>query len=136
MTIKHIFVIGAGTMGNGIAQVAATSGYQVTCMDVMPPALEKAKAAIAKSTSKLLEKGTITQEGKDSADAINYVTNMDTMKDADFVIEASLRRPRALHQLEAAPCEPSHVRLKLTACSLFDNIQIFNIVEFMKVARV
>jgi saccharopine dehydrogenase-like NADP-dependent oxidoreductase len=49
MTIKHIFVIGAGTMGNGIAQVAATSGYQVTCMDVMPAALEKAKAAIAKS---------------------------------------------------------------------------------------
>ena len=54
MTIKHIFVIGAGTMGNGIAQIAATSGYQVTCMDVMPPALEKARAAIAKSTTKLL----------------------------------------------------------------------------------
>ena len=64
MTIRHIFVIGAGTMGNGIAQVAATSGYQVTCMDVMPAALEKAKATIAKSTSKLLEKGTITAEGK------------------------------------------------------------------------
>ena len=60
MSIKHIFVIGAGTMGNGIAQVAATSGYQVTCMDVMPEALEKAKAAIAKSTSKLLEKEKIT----------------------------------------------------------------------------
>jgi 3-hydroxybutyryl-CoA dehydrogenase len=53
MTIQHIFVIGAGTMGNGIAQVAATSGYQVTCMDVMPAALEKAKAAIARSTTKL-----------------------------------------------------------------------------------
>ena len=58
MTINHIFVIGAGTMGNGIAQVAATSGYNVTCMDVMPAALEKARAAIAKSTSRLLEKGT------------------------------------------------------------------------------
>ena len=44
MTIKHIFIIGAGTMGNGIAQVAATSGYSVTCMDVAPAALEKAKA--------------------------------------------------------------------------------------------
>jgi len=39
--IKHIFVVGAGTMGNGIAQVAATSGFQVTCMDVLPTALEK-----------------------------------------------------------------------------------------------
>ena len=56
MTIKHIFVIGAGTMGNGIAQVAATSGYQVTCMDVMPAALEKAKATIGKSTAKAFGK--------------------------------------------------------------------------------
>ena len=93
MTIKHIFVIGAGTMGNGIAQVAATSGYQVTCMDVMPAALEKAKMAIAKSTTKLLEKGTITQAGKDLADGISYVSNMDTMKDADFVIEAATENP-------------------------------------------
>jgi len=93
MTIRHIFVIGAGTMGNGIAQVAATSGYQVTCMDVMPVALEKAKATIAKSTAKLLEKGAITREGKESADKINYVSNMDTMKDADFVIEAATENP-------------------------------------------
>ena len=93
MTTKHIFVIGAGTMGNGIAQVAATSGYQVACMDVQPAALEKAKAAIAKSTSKLLEKGVITAEAKASADAIRFVTNMDTMKDADFVIEAATENP-------------------------------------------
>ncbi len=93
MTIKHIFVIGAGTMGNGIAQVAATSGYQVSCMDVMPAALEKAKATIAKSTAKLLEKGTITQEQRDLADRINYVANMDTMRDADFVIEAATENP-------------------------------------------
>ena len=93
MTIKHIFVIGAGTMGNGIAQVAATSGYLITCMDVQPAALEKAKATIAKSTAKLLEKGTLTQEQKTSADAIQFVTNMDTMKDADLVIEAATENP-------------------------------------------
>ncbi len=93
MAIRRIFVIGAGTMGNGIAQVAATSGYQVTCMDVMPAALEKAKAAIAKSTGKLLEKGTITAEQKSNADAIQFVLNMDTMKDADFVIEAATENP-------------------------------------------
>jgi 3-hydroxybutyryl-CoA dehydrogenase len=93
MSIKHVFVIGAGTMGNGIAQVAATSGYQVTCMDVQPAALEKAKAAIAKSTGKLLEKEKITAEQKSSADAIQYVSNMDTMKDADFVIEAATENP-------------------------------------------
>lgn len=93
MTIRHIFVIGAGTMGNGIAQVAATSGYDVTCMDVMPAALEKARAAINKSASKLLEKGMITERQKQSADAIQFVENMDTMKDADFVIEAATENP-------------------------------------------
>ena len=93
MTIKHIFVIGAGTMGNGIAQIAATSGYQVTCMDVMPPALEKARAAIAKSTTKLLEKGVLNPEQKASADRIEYVGNMDTMPEADFVIEAATENP-------------------------------------------
>ena len=56
MNLEHIFIVGAGTMGNGIAQIAATSGYRVTCMDVQPAALEKAKATIQKSTTKLLEK--------------------------------------------------------------------------------
>ncbi len=93
MNIKNIFIIGAGTMGNGIAQVAATSGYQVTCMDVQPAALEKAKTTIAKSTAKLVEKGTLTAEQKASADAIQFVTNMSTMKDADLVIEAATENP-------------------------------------------
>jgi len=93
MTIKHIFVIGAGTMGNGIAQVAATSGYQVTCMDVQPAALEKAKATIAKSTAKLMDKGVIKAAQKEAADAIHFVGDMSTMKDADFVIEAATENP-------------------------------------------
>ncbi|MEN9563109.1 MAG: 3-hydroxybutyryl-CoA dehydrogenase [Chloroflexota bacterium] len=93
MSIKNIFVIGAGTMGNGIAQVAATSGYQVTCMDVQAAALEKAKATIAKSTAKLMEKGALTAEQKASADGIRYTSTMEAMKDADFVIEAATENP-------------------------------------------
>lgn len=93
MTIKHIFVIGAGTMGNGIAQVAATSGYDVTCMDVMPAALEKARTAIGKSTAKLLEKGTLTAEQKAGADRIDFVSSYDTLDQADFVIEAATENP-------------------------------------------
>ncbi len=93
MDIKNIFVIGAGTMGNGIAQVAATSGYAVTCMDVVPAALEKAKATIAKSTAKLLEKGVVTAEQKANADKIVFVSDMSTMKDADLVIEAATENP-------------------------------------------
>jgi 3-hydroxybutyryl-CoA dehydrogenase len=93
MTIKHIFVVGAGTMGNGIAQVAATSGYEVTCIDVMAAALEKARASIARSTAKLFEKGLITQAQKDSADRIHFVSEMATIEQADFVIEAATESP-------------------------------------------
>jgi 3-hydroxybutyryl-CoA dehydrogenase len=89
MTINHIFVIGAGTMGNGIAQVAATSAYQVTCMDVQPAALEKAKTSIGNSTSKLLEKGEITTEQKASTEKIRFVTDMTHISEADLVIEAA-----------------------------------------------
>ncbi|HET9914216.1 MAG TPA: 3-hydroxyacyl-CoA dehydrogenase NAD-binding domain-containing protein, partial [Anaerolineales bacterium] len=109
MTIKHIFVIGSGTMGNGIAQVAATSGYQVTCMDVMPAALDKAKTAIAKSTAKLVEKGTITKEQQEAAAQISYVSNMDTIKNADFVIEAATENPelkfKIFREIDAAARE-------------------------------
>jgi 3-hydroxybutyryl-CoA dehydrogenase len=93
MDIKHIFIVGAGTMGNGIAQVAATSGYQVTCMDVMPAALDKAKASIAKSTAKLLEKATISSDQKAAADKINFVSTYADIVKADFVIEAATENP-------------------------------------------
>ena len=93
MTIKNIFVIGAGTMGNGIAQVAATSGYDVTCMDVMPAALEKAKANIQKSSAKLFEKGVITEEQKESIEKIHFATDMMHIAEADLVIEAATENP-------------------------------------------
>ncbi len=93
MDIKHIFVVGAGTMGNGIAQAAATSGFDVTCMDVMPAALEKGKAAIGRSTAKLLEKGSLTAAQKANADAINFVGNLETARNADLIIEAATENP-------------------------------------------
>ncbi|MEJ5239753.1 MAG: 3-hydroxybutyryl-CoA dehydrogenase [Anaerolineales bacterium] len=101
MEIRHIFVVGAGTMGNGIAQVAATSGYQVTCMDAFPQALEKAKATIARSTEKLLEKGVITAEQKAAAEAIRFVNTLDGVEDADLVIEAIIEDPQAKFDLFA-----------------------------------
>ncbi|MFO3795817.1 MAG: 3-hydroxyacyl-CoA dehydrogenase family protein [Anaerolineales bacterium] len=101
MEIHHIFVVGAGTMGNGIAQVAATSGYQVTCMDAFPQALEKAKATIARSTAKLLEKGAITAEQKAAAEAIRFVNTLDGVEEADLVIEAIIEDPQAKFDLFA-----------------------------------
>jgi 3-hydroxybutyryl-CoA dehydrogenase len=93
MDINHIFIIGAGTMGNGIAQTAATHGFTVTCMDVFPEALEKAKAVIAKSTAKLLEKGQIAESQKQAAGQIRFVGDMATIASADLVIEAATENP-------------------------------------------
>ena len=93
MNIEHVFIIGAGTMGNGIAQVAATSGYRVTCMDVQPAALEQAQATIQKSTAKLLEKEKISAEQKANADKIGFISNLSTIAEADIVIEAATENP-------------------------------------------
>ena len=93
MDIQHIFVVGAGTMGSGIAQTAATSGYQVTCMDVVPEALEKARASIARSVEKLVSKGVLTEEQKQAAGQIRFVSNMTHIAEADLVIEAATENP-------------------------------------------
>jgi 3-hydroxybutyryl-CoA dehydrogenase len=93
MDIQHIFVVGAGTMGSGIAQTAATSGYQVTCMDVVPEALEKARASIARSVEKLVSKGVLTEEQKQAAGQIRFVSNMTHVAEADLVIEAATENP-------------------------------------------
>ena len=89
MSIERIFIVGAGAMGNGIAQVAATSGYQVTLMDVVPEQLERAKANIAKSVDKLVSKNVISAEKKAAALRIPMVTNFVTLPEADLIIEAA-----------------------------------------------
>ena len=90
MDIEHIFIVGAGTMGHGIAQVAAASGYQVSLMDVVPEQLERAQKAIAKSVDKLLEKGRITEEQKSAAQRISMTTSLEGVPSADMIIEAAV----------------------------------------------
>ena len=93
MDIKSIFVVGAGTMGNGIAQVAATSGYQVTLMDVIPGQVERAQATIAKSVEKLVSKGVLSEEQKQAALKITTGITLDGTTSADLVIEAATENP-------------------------------------------
>jgi 3-hydroxybutyryl-CoA dehydrogenase len=93
MTIKKVFILGAGAMGSGIAQASATSGLDVTCMDVSPEALERARAAISRSTAKLLEKGTLSSAQKTRADAILFSQDLSAAAAADIVIEAASENP-------------------------------------------
>jgi 3-hydroxybutyryl-CoA dehydrogenase len=89
MTIERIFIVGAGTMGSGIAQVAATSGFQVTLMDVIRDQLEHAKASIAYSVDKLVSKDVITEEQKATALNIQMVTDYANLNTAHMIIEAA-----------------------------------------------
>ncbi|HUV88495.1 MAG TPA: 3-hydroxyacyl-CoA dehydrogenase NAD-binding domain-containing protein, partial [Anaerolineae bacterium] len=89
MEIKHVAVVGAGTMGNGIAQVCATYGYRVTLIDVVPEQLERATASIKTSVEKLHSKGRLTDEQRQAALAnVATATDLAAAADADFVVEA------------------------------------------------
>ncbi len=94
MTIQHIAVIGAGTMGNGIAQVCATSGYAVTMIDVQPAALEKGLENIQRSLAKLVEKGRLAADQRDMAlGAITTAGELQAAAPADLIVEAATENP-------------------------------------------
>jgi 3-hydroxybutyryl-CoA dehydrogenase len=89
-TVRSIAVIGAGTMGSGIALTAAQAGITAIQVDVSSAALDKAKAGHAKSLARLVEKGKLQAADADAARArVTYVTEMAQAKDADWVVEAA-----------------------------------------------
>lgn len=67
MDVKRILVVGAGTMGHGIAHVAAQAGYDAALYDVAPAAVEKGLAAVRANLDKGVEKGKVTKEARDAA---------------------------------------------------------------------
>lgn len=89
--MKNIAVIGAGTMGNGIAHVFAMSGYDVKLIDINPAVLEKAIATIDKNLARMVKKERISaQDQTDTMARISTATSMDEgLKTADLVVEAA-----------------------------------------------
>jgi 3-hydroxybutyryl-CoA dehydrogenase len=93
MDIGRIGVVGAGTMGNGIAHVFARSGYEVVLCDVQQTFLERALGTITKNLDREVAKNKITAADKDSAIArIQPVTERSQLGDCDFVIEAATEK--------------------------------------------
>jgi len=89
MEIKVIGVLGAGSMGNGIAQVAARAGYQVVMRDIEDRFVHNGLKDIEKFLTKGVEKGKMTEEQKQGIlSRIKGTTRMEDLKDVDFVIEA------------------------------------------------
>ena len=94
-TIKTIIVCGAGTMGSGIAQVAATAGFKVIQFDLNESMLVKAGQSIKKSLQKFVEKGKISPEVVDSAlSNIHYTADITECK-GELVIEAIIENKDA-----------------------------------------
>lgn len=93
MTIKSIGVIGAGTMGHGIAQVAAQSGYRVCLVDIDAAALERGLGAVRKSLDKLVGKGRLDADVRDAAlERLSTSSDMHDLADCDLVIEAIVEK--------------------------------------------
>ncbi len=87
-----ISVIGAGTMGSGIAQVFAMSGYETSLIDIFPEAIKKGKANIEKSLSKLSEKGLIKSSPEKILSMITFSSSYDDLKGSELVVEAAFER--------------------------------------------
>lgn len=119
--IRTIGVVGAGTMGHGIAQVSAASGYDVVLVDVAPQALERGITQIGKSLQKLESKGKLTAEERERTLArIRPESRLDALQDADLVVEAVVERLEVkqgvLAELDRA-C-PGHVILATNTSSI------------------
>lgn len=88
--IKTVGVIGAGTMGNGIAHVCALSGYEVVLVDISQEFLNRGLATIQKNMDRQVAKGKLTAEDKDAAwNRIKPVTDINALANAEFVVEAA-----------------------------------------------
>jgi 3-hydroxybutyryl-CoA dehydrogenase len=89
LNIKRVGVVGAGTMGNGIAQVFTQAGYDVRLIDAAAPALDRARSAIEKSLAKFVEKSKLTASDRDATLArLATGTDINALADADYVVEA------------------------------------------------
>jgi 3-hydroxybutyryl-CoA dehydrogenase len=100
--IKVIGVVGAGTMGNGIAQVFAQAGFDVCLVDVAGPILERAKATIEKSLARFVQKGSLTPGDRDLTLArLTTSTALDRLAGADYIVEAVIEHTEAKRTLLA-----------------------------------
>ena len=90
MSIKTVGIIGAGTMGNGIAQAFAAKGFDVIMQDIADTALQKGLATITGSLDRQIKKGTLTEDAKQAAlKHICTTTHVSDLAKADIVIEAA-----------------------------------------------
>ena len=126
MAIEHIAIIGAGQMGNGIAQVSACAGYKVTMIDIKEEFVEKGMTTIKKSLNKLVSKGRMLEKDAESAiSRISTSTENLSASDADLVVEAIpevLSYKTALFEQLDDLCKPETILATNTSSISIDSI--------------
>src|SRR5712675_2694063 len=155
MEIRKVGVLGCGLMGSGIAQTAASAGFETIVREVSEELLQKGFAAIEKSLERFAQKGTITAEQqKQTRDRLFGTTSLDDLADCDIVIEAIIEnleeKHRTYRQLDAI-CKPETIfasntsSLSITAMMVatsaerqqrFIGMHFFNPVPIMKLVEV
>ena len=123
MNIQNIAVIGAGTMGNGIAQVCAIAGLSVTMVDVSGAALDRGLSTIAANLDRLIQKDKIQADQKAVVlDRIRSTTSYQDLKSADVVIEAATEnlelKLRILCEIEAVVPEDAVIATNTSSISI------------------
>ncbi|MDP6888409.1 MAG: 3-hydroxybutyryl-CoA dehydrogenase [Candidatus Thalassarchaeaceae archaeon] len=126
MNIQKMAVLGAGQMGNGITQVAACAGYEVTMIDIKQEFVDNGLANIEKSLAKLVSKERMTQEESDAAlSRISISTDRHSAADVDLVVEAIPEIPdlkfSTFAELDQI-CKPSAILASNTSSISIDEI--------------
>ncbi|MFI5179229.1 MAG: 3-hydroxybutyryl-CoA dehydrogenase [Vicinamibacterales bacterium] len=119
--MKTVGVIGAGTMGNGIAQVFAQAGFTVRLHDAAPAAVDRARSAIEKSLAKFVEKGKLTAADRDAAlSRLHPAASLDALADVDYAVEAVVERLDVKQQIfgRLDGLTPPHVILSSNTSSI------------------
>src|SRR5438270_12053328 len=88
MNVKKVGVLGCGLMGSGIAQVAATAGFDIAVLEVEQKFLDKGFAGIEKSLAKFAEKGTLKESPQAIRARLKGTTKKEDLADCDIIIEA------------------------------------------------
>ena len=153
MNIEQIAVIGAGTMGNGIAQVCAVAGYQVTLVDVADAALQRGVATLTRNLERQVNKQTVTREQADAAlTRIRTSTDYADLRPAQLVVEAATEnlalKQRILQQVAASVADDCLIATNTSSLSItqlaaaiehperFIGVHFFNPVPMMALVEV
>jgi 3-hydroxybutyryl-CoA dehydrogenase len=135
--IRQVAVIGAGTMGNGIAQVCAQAGIEVTMVDVSIAAVDRGRKNILGSLDKLVQKGKLQPSQKDEVmQRIRTTTSYQELQDADLVIEAATEnlelKLRILRDIEAIVGAETVIATNTSSISITQLAAVIALLELIR----